>query len=50
MKKLLFLIPFAMLFVGSCSRDGAPYKEYVLTDDDKGFGVDHGTMEAVMEM
>ncbi|HYD22480.1 MAG TPA: hypothetical protein VEB40_13455 [Flavipsychrobacter sp.] len=47
MKKLFLFLPALLLLVASCSRDGAPSKIYVLTDDDKGFGSDHGKMEAV---
>jgi hypothetical protein len=47
MKKLFLFLPLLVLLAAACSRDGAPSKVYVLTDNDKGYGTDMGKMESV---
>lgn len=45
MRKGLFFIPGLLLLLSSCTRDGAPVHEFVLTANDQAFGADHGQME-----
>lgn len=43
------MLAAAPLFFTSCQRDGMKAKEYILSDDDKGFGSDHALMEFLNE-
>lgn len=41
------MLAAASFLVSSCGRDGTRAKEYILSDDDKGFGSDHALMEFI---
>ena len=47
LRKSIFIILAATLAISSCSRDKVVYKEYELTDNDKGFSTDFGAMEFI---
>jgi len=48
-RNILFIMLGAGFLFASCGRDGMKAKEYVLSDDDKGFGSDHALMEFLNE-